>query len=134
MLVLPIPHSSKKWKELESNLIQDITTLSAYLQIWRPKLQTGQNTHVLSLKRLARTKRDASANTLRTDDLSLFYSTAEYCALVWCRSAHTRFICSVLNYDLLIFTGCLHLTPTEYLPVLSGTGVRQGHCSIAILR
>ena len=62
----------------------------------------------------------ASAKTLRTAALSLVYSTAEYCAPVWCRSAHTRLIDSVLNDALRIVTGCLRPTPSVYLPVLSG--------------
>ena len=52
--------------------------------------------------------------------MSLVYSTAEYCAPVWCRSAHTRLIDSVLNDALRIVTGCLRPAPTDYLPVLSG--------------
>ena len=61
----------------------------------------------------------AGAKTLRIATLSLGYSTAEYCAPVWCRSAHTRLIDSVLNDALLIVTGCLCPTPTDHLPVLS---------------
>ena len=57
---------------------------------------------------------------MRTAALSLVYSTAEYCAPVWCRSAHTRLIDSVLNDALRIVTGCLRPTPTDYLPVLEG--------------
>ena len=45
---------------------------------------------------------------------------SEYCAPVWCRSVHTRLIDSVLNNALHIATGCLHPTPTDHLPVLSG--------------
>ena len=52
--------------------------------------------------------------------LSLVYSTAEYCAPVWCRSTHTRLIDSILNDALRIVTGCLRPTPTEDLPVLAG--------------
>ena len=52
--------------------------------------------------------------------MSLVYSTAEYCAPVWCPSAHTRLIDSVLNDALRIATGCLRPTPTNHLPVLSG--------------
>ena len=52
--------------------------------------------------------------------LSLVYSTAEYCAPVWCHSAHTHLIDSVLNNALCIVTGCLCPTPTDHLPVLSG--------------
>ena len=59
------------------------------------------------------------AKPLRIDTLSLAYSTAEYCASVWCRSVHTRLIDNVLNDALRIVTGCLHPTPTNHLPVLS---------------
>ena len=62
----------------------------------------------------------AGAKTLRIATLSLVYSTAEYCAPIWCRSAHTRLIDSVLNDALRIVTGCLRITPTDHLPVLSG--------------
>ena len=34
----------------------------------------------------------ARATTLQTATLALVHSTAEYCAFVWCRSAHTRLI------------------------------------------
>ena len=63
----------------------------------------------------------AGAKTLHIATLSLVYSTAEYCAPVWCRSAHTRLIDSVMNNALRIVTGCLRPTPTDHLPVLSGT-------------
>ena len=62
----------------------------------------------------------AGAKTLRIATLSLVYSAAEYCAPVWCRSAHTRIIDSVLNDALRIVTGCLRPTPTDHLHVLSG--------------
>ena len=61
----------------------------------------------------------AGAKALRTAALSLIYSTAEYCAPAWCRSAHTRLIDSVLNDALRITTGCLRPTPTDNLPVFS---------------
>ena len=57
---------------------------------------------------------------MRKAALSMVYSTAEYCALVWCRRVHTRLIDSVLNDALRIVTGCLHPTPTDHLPILSG--------------
>ena len=60
------------------------------------------------------------AKTLRIATLSLVYLADEYCAPVWCRSAHTRLIDSVLNDALRIVTGCLRPTPTDHLPVLSG--------------
>ena len=72
------------------------------------------------LRRLVGSGWGAGAKTLRIATLSLVYSTAEYCAPVWCRSAHTRLIDSVLNDALRIVTGCLRPTPTDHLPVLSG--------------
>ena len=72
------------------------------------------------LMRLAGSGWGASAKTLRTAALSLIYSTAEYCAPAWCRSAHTRLIDSVLNDALRNVTGCLRPIPMDNLPVLSG--------------
>ena len=61
------------------------------------------------------------SKNLRIAALSLIYSTAEYCAPVWCRSAHTCLIDSVLNDALRIVTDCLRPTPTDCLiPVLAG--------------
>ena len=62
----------------------------------------------------------ADAKTLRIATLFLVYSTAEYCAPVWCRSAHTCLIDSVLNDALRIVTGCLRSTLSDHLPILSG--------------
>ena len=62
----------------------------------------------------------AGAKTLRIATLSLLYSTPEYCAPVWCRSAYTRLIDNVLNDALRIVTGCLRPTTTDHLPVLPG--------------
>jgi len=57
---------------------------------------------------------------LRTATLALVHSTAEYCAPVWCRSAHTSLIDPTINDALRIVTGCLHLTPADNLPILAG--------------
>ena len=62
---------------------------------------------------------DADAKTLRTTALSLVYSTAEYCVSVWCRSAPTRLIDSVLNDALRLIIECLRPTPTDHLLILS---------------
>ena len=75
---------------------------------------------LLLMRRLAGSGWGADAKTFRTAALSLIYSTAEYCAPTWCRSAHTRLIDSVLNDTLRIVTGCLRPTPTNNLSVLSG--------------
>ena len=78
------------------------------------------SSRVTLLRRLVGLGWGAGAKTLRIATLSLVYSTAEYCAPVWCRSAHTRLINSVLNDALRIVTGCLRPTPMDHLPVLSG--------------
>ena len=57
---------------------------------------------------------------MRISVLSLVYSTAEYCAPVWCRSTPTLLIDSILNDALCIVTGCLPHTLKKDLPVLEG--------------
>ena len=78
------------------------------------------SSRVTLLRQLVSSGWGAGAKTLRIATLSLVYSTAEYCAPVWCRSAYTRLIDSVLNDALRIVTECLPPTTTEHLPVLSG--------------
>ena len=91
-------------------------TFCHHLVALRKKLSSG----VTLLRRLVGSGWGAGAKTLRIATLSLVYSTAEYSAPVWCHSAHTGLIDSVLNDALRIVTGCLHPTPTDHLPVLSG--------------
>ena len=91
-------------------------TFCHHLMTLRKKLSS----RVTLLRRLVGSGWGAGAKALRIAALSLVYSTAEYCAPVWYRSAHTRFIDSVLNDALHIVTGCLRLTPTDHLPILSG--------------
>ena len=78
------------------------------------------SSRVTLLRQLVGSGWGAGAKTLCIATLSLVYSTAEYCAPVWCRSAHTCLIDSVLNDALCIVTGCLRPTPTDHLPILSG--------------
>ena len=78
------------------------------------------SSRVALLRRLVSSGWGVGARTLRIATLCLVYSTSEYCAPVWCRSAHTRLIDSILNEALRIVTGCLRPTPTDHLPVLSG--------------
>ena len=91
-------------------------TFRQHLVALRKKLSS----RVTLLRRLVGSGWGAGTETLRIATLSLVYSAAEYCAPVWCRSAHTRLIDSVLNDALRIVTGCLRPTPTDHLPVLSG--------------
>ena len=91
-------------------------TFRHHLEALRKKLST----RVTLLRRLAGSGWGEGAKTLRTAALSLVYSLTEYCAPVWCRSAHIRLIDSVLNDALRIVTGCLRPTPTDYLPILAG--------------
>ena len=86
-----------------------------HLEALRKKLSS----QVALLRRLAGSEWGAGAKTLRISALFLVYSTAEYCAPVWCRS-HTRLIDSILNDALLIVTECLRPTSTEDFPVLAG--------------
>ena len=83
-------------------------------------LRKKLSSRVALLRRLVGSEWGADAKTLRIVLLSLVYSTAVYCAPVWCRSAHTRLINSVLNDALRTVTGCLRPTPTDHLPILSG--------------
>ena len=91
-------------------------TFRHHLVALRKKLST----RVTLLRQIVGLGWGAGAKTLRIATLSLVYSAAEYCAPVWCRSAHTCLIDSVLNNVLRIVTGCLRPTPTDHLPVLSG--------------
>ena len=77
------------------------------------------SSHVTLLRQLVGSGWGAGVKTLCIATLSLVYSAAEYCAPVWCCSAHTHLIDSVLNDALHIVTGCLRPTPTDHLPVLS---------------
>ena len=83
-------------------------------------LRKKLSSRVTLLRQLMGSVWGAGAKTLRIATLSLVYSTSEYCAPVWCRSAHTRLIDSVLNDALRIVTGCLRPTPTDHLPILLG--------------
>jgi len=73
-----------------------------------------------TLRRLAGSGWGAGATTLRIATLALVHSTADYCAPVWCRSAHTCLINPAINGALRIVTGCLRPTPANNLPILAG--------------
>ena len=74
------------------------------------------SSRVTLLRQLIGSGWSAGAKTLHIAILSLVYSTAECCAPVWCRSAHTRLIDNLLKDVLRIVTVCLRFTPTDHLP------------------
>ena len=75
-------------------------TFRHHLVALRKKLSS----RVTLLRRLVVSGWGAGAKTLRMATLSLVCSTSEYCAPVWCQSAHTRLIPSALNDALRIVT------------------------------
>ena len=90
-------------------------TFRHHLVALRKKLSS----RVTLLRRLVGSVWSAGVKTLLIATLSLVYSTAEYCTPVWCRSAHTRLINSVLNDAMCIVTECLRPTLMDRLPILS---------------
>ena len=59
--------------------------------------------------------------------LALVHSAAEYCAPVWCHSAHTCLIDPTINDTLWIVTGCLHPQLADNLPILAGIQPAELH-------
>ena len=77
-------------------------------------------TRVALIRSLADMTWVASTKMLRISSQALVFSTAEYCAPVWCRSPHANKVDMVINSTLRIISGCLKLTPVFLLPVLAG--------------
>jgi len=107
-----LPFSSER-KYLGVTL-DKLLTYRRHLESLRKKLTS----RVALLRRFAGSGRGAGATTLRTATLG--HSTAEYCAHVWCCSAHTRLADPTINDALRIVTGCLRPTPADNLPILAG--------------
>ena len=59
------------------------------------------------LTKLAGSSWGADADTLQTSALALCYSVGEYCAPVWCRSAHTGLVDAQLNSTMRLISGTL---------------------------
>jgi len=106
-----------------------------------PRGNVRQAAHVSSTSRVTWQKADITRRSLevarvevlgqatrwRTATLALVHSTAEYCAPVWCRSAHTHLIDPGSNGALRIVTGCLRPTPADNLPILAGIQPAELH-------
>ena len=70
---------------------------------------------------------------MRTATLSLVHSTTEYCALVWCHSAHTRLVDPTINNALRIVTECLRPAPADKLPIIAGIQPAEIRRNVATL-
>jgi len=87
---------------------------------WQLELLRKKPTSCVALLRqLADSGWDARATALRTATLAPVYSTADYCAPVWCSSAHTRLTEPAINDALRTVTGCLLPTPADNVPILA---------------
>ena len=86
------------------------------------------------ISRLAGLTWGAQTSTLRTAALALCSSVAEYCAPVWCRSAHVILVDVQLNTTLRTITGTLRSTPLPWLPVLSNIVPASFRCQEAVSR
>ena len=93
-----------------------LDTYRRHLESLRKKLTSC----VAPLRRLTGSGWGAGATTLRTATLALVHSTAEYCAPLRCRSAHTGLVDPTINDALRIVTGWLRPTPADNLPILAG--------------
>lgn len=71
------------------------------------------------IRKLVGTNWGANGNVLRTSVLSLVYSTAEYAAPVWYKSAHTNKVDVELNIAMRTITGAVDSTPLPWLHVNS---------------
>ena len=72
------------------------------------------------LKKLAKYRWGTNAMTIRTTALALCYSTAEYAAPVWERSAYADLLNPELNQACRAITGCQKPTNVENLYLLAG--------------
>jgi len=93
-----------------------------HLESLRKKLTS----HIALFKRLPGYDLGAGETTLRRATLALVHATAEYCALVWFRSAHTCLIYSAIN-DLRTVTERLRSSPANNLPNLAGIQPAELH-------
>ena len=89
-------------------------TLSFRQHLETAKAKTASQAALI--RRLAGTTWGASTQTLRISTEALVFSSAEYCAPVWCRSPHVHRLDTALR----TVSGCLRATPTNHLPVLGG--------------
>ena len=83
-------------------------------------LSAKTSARVALMRHLAGTTWGASTTMLRISTQELVFSTAEYCAPVWCRSSHTKKLDTTLNNALHTVSGCLCAMAVNQLPILVG--------------
>ena len=105
-------------------------TLSYKTHIHNTKMKVATRNNLL--KKLANSRWGTNARTIRTTALALCYSTAEYAAPVWERSAYAHLLNPELNQACQAITGCLRQTNVENLYLLAGIAppeIRRSVCA-----
>ena len=105
-------------------------TLSYKTHIHNTKMKVATRNNLL--KKLANSRWGTNARTIRTTALALCYSTAEYAAPVWERSAYAHLLNPELNQACRAITGCLRPTNVVNLYLLAGIAppeIRRSVCA-----
>ena len=105
-------------------------TLSYKTHIHNTKMKVATRNNLL--KKLANSRGGTNARTIRTTALALCYSTAEYAAPVWERSAYAHLLNPELNQACRAITGCQRSTNVENLYLLAGIApseIRRSVCA-----
>ena len=113
------------------------------VRLLRPQFTTCYKTHIHNTKmkvatrnnlqkKLANSRWGTNARTIRTTALALCYSTSEYAAPVWERSAYAHLLNPELNQACRAITGCLKPTNVENLYLFAGIAppqIRRSVCA-----
>ena len=105
-------------------------TLSYKTHIHNTNMKVATRNNLL--KKLANSRWETNARTIRTTVLAQCYSTAEYAVPVWEMSAHTHILNPELNQECQAITGCLKPTNVENLYLLAGISppeIRRNVCA-----
>ena len=105
-------------------------TLSYKTHIHNTKMKVATRNNLL--KKLANSRWGTNARTIRSTAIALCYSTAEYAAPVWERSAYSHLLNPELNQACRAITGCLRPTNVENLYLLAGIApseIRRSVCA-----
>lgn len=91
-------------------------TYKTQCETTKKKISTRNNL----IRKLTGSQWGAKPHVLRTSALALCFSTAEYAAPVWGRSAHSKEVDTAINETVRITTGCLRPTPLDKVYPLIG--------------